>query len=624
MNGWGHSLIRQLSLWQNKALHSLWREENFLRGRNGMRKKVWGILFVGFLFFFFGGIKGEARVDLPINTISGTVFQDVNKNGVLDLNRFEISLRGQKVELYQSLAAAINEESPLKSSTTNSLGVYSFTSLRQGTYYLKFGENNGEYTAVSTSSSVVDEVGTAWPNVVEVNVNSESRFYSVNLPLAKNTRLFISPFNDINMNGLRESEEPISNGKTMIAVDIQRFAQALRQNDFSGIDLNGLLSSSVLSGNVDLPGGVYLRTTTNDASIELSQLSTGSYLMLRSPFNLTINDLLGNQQKIQAIITLITNGNISELLDNPELLSTGDMDTSVNQDYIRKLADLFVKIGEEVEAIDFDSLLGSTELELGAQVSRQLYRFADVLNALPAYRWGIISYYGQVFDVTDFRVAKTNDFEFGIKNYAAISGTVYLDTDNNGTQGSWELAGRDAIVTAYDAWGNELGSAETSTVNQFYNLTQLPYDQQIYLGIETDRPVTPGLNANELPDSLKEKRIVGTYVIPSDAVDGTIVQRIGVMGTVPSSVTMGIKSIDYENQIVTLAAKNTDRTRQNSLTVQLNDGTISQIVLPRAPIIGNPSDVIFEVEGILPEGENRLTTYWESGVYRIYLSDLLF
>lgn len=568
--------------------------------------------------------KSEAALDLPVRSISGTIYQDINENGILELNQLEFGIKGETVSLFNSLVQAETGEQPIKTVTTNNLGGYAFTSLKQGEYFLRYNKSIDKFRAVNSEKSVVNGTGTKLPHIISVKVDNKKLSFIENLPLSRITNLSITPFNDYNWNGVKEENEEIINGKTMIALDIKRFASAYSEGRLGTIDVGSIISGALLSGNVDLLDGVYLRTSKDGQSIQIPDAKSGAYLVVRSPFNLTIGDMLTNQEKIEAIITVMQNGDIGSLLTNSTLLSTGDIDTNNDNQYLQKLATVFSRLAEETDKINVENVLGSTEVALTTQVSTQFKQLSGLLNTLPAFRLGVVSYFGDAYDITGLKVKKTPDFLFGIRNFATIAGNVYLDLDSNGAMGSLELSGATASVYVYDENGNELAASTTSSSARSYKFSNLPYDTPLYLTMETERPVSPLLSINEVPEALITKKVIGKYVISKESINPVITEHIGVMGSVPSSVSAILQEFNLETAQATLSLKNTDKLNSTTIYYTFNSTNEYAINLGRAPLFGSAKPVLLSLEATNKTGENSFKSYWKSGVYKINLQDIVF
>jgi hypothetical protein len=565
--------------------------------------------------FFALPAKGEAATNLPIHTISGIAFQDIIQNGRYDIEGIELGLKNQTVALYTSLENAKTNQQAIAIKKTSLIGGYAFIGLKAGTYFVKYYDEASKFLPVSHTEN---------GGITVVNVTDDSLNFTANLPLNRVTDIFVTPFSDHNMNGLKEENEAVKDGKTMIIIDLKLFAQAIQKDMLKSINVASLVAGGLTSGNVDLAEGIYLRTTANHEAIKLPQAQAGAYVMVRSPFNLTLQDTLSNAERIVAIATILVNGNLDSVLANPTLMMTGDIDTNNDNVAIKKLSTVFGQLAVEASKIDYDLALKNQVINIGDVTSGQFQSISNLLSALPAFRVGVVTYFGNIYDITGLRLVQTNDFLFGIKDFATLTGSVFLDLDNNGSKGSLEIAGATSTVTAYDEAGNILATDTSTTLSPTYTLSCLPYNQPIYLGITTDSPVAPLLETSTLPAILSDKKIVSKVVIEKTQAETEVTQNIAVMASVPTSVTANLLSFDASKATAKLAFKNTDRLSVATVYYSLNGGAEQPLTLSKAPLLGSAKAVEKTLAGTRPAGQNVVKIYWKKGIYKINLDDIKF
>lgn len=581
------------------------------------------ILSIGIIVAFLLGYTTKTEA-ASLYTINGKVFQDVNQNGKMDLEKFEIGLKNQKVTLFQDMNDAQNGNNPIKTSTTNFAGDYNFSLLKKGTYYVKYNENNDQYSTHESPDNLVDSEGKQISNIYPVTVNAGKFITKRDLPLIKKVSMSVTPFNDVNFNGVKEADEEILNGKTVLILNLKQFSKAIQEGVLNNIDISNIVGSALSDGNVDLADGVHLRTVRKDQAIRMDSLETGAYVIVRSPFDLNVGDILNNRKRLEAIVEILINGNIQGLLDHPELFGTGDIDTNRDNRGLYFFADTLAKIAALSNNVDYDSVLEENQSKKMTQTINQLQSISDILNSLPAYKLGVVNYYGDMFDITGFKLKKTNDFYFGIKNFATLSGIAFSDTNNDGNLNSLELSGFTSTILAYDENGTILNQSNTSGSSRNYKLDRLPFDTDIYLAVETDRPVYPLLDDNDVPEALKGKKIISKNTISKYDRNTIIDQNIAGMGSSSSAVSVAFESIDPETKTATLQFKNTDKSNKVTVFYSLNDEEQSSLTLNKAPIFGSSKPVKQNVANVLINEENILKTYFNSGVYKVYLPDLIF
>lgn len=485
-------------------------------------KGLW-LLVALFAILGFSQSAEAAGTGLKIQTIAGTVYQDINQNGVLDISNLERGVSQQTVTLYETLENAKAEVNPLSETRSNSLGGYSFSKLGKGTYYVRYGKDS-VYQTLPSPLSAIDADGTQLTEIAEVKAGTKAFVYltTANLPVKKTASLLITPFEDLNWNGTMDADEPLLNGKTMMIINLRRLSEAMQNGELDELDTTKLISSA-LSGQVDISDYIYLRTTKNNQIINMPDVSSDVYIIMRSPFNLTTKELLGNIKKITAILNIIKGSDVQALLDDPELIATGDIDTQTNE-YIQLLASIIPKVVNEAEKIDYDQILDEDTVGMITNGLNQMRSIGRLLENIPALRIASVNHYGTVFDLTGFKVKKTNEFHFGIMPYGVLSGQVFNDTNFNGVRDTGEGL-RTANLTAYDENGTVLGSVKASAYSG-YKIEKLPYGQTIYLGIDVPEAVFGEIT--EKPASLADKKIVAVYNFEKAPGMTTIQKDVGV------------------------------------------------------------------------------------------------
>lgn len=544
------------------------------------------------------------------NTVTGSVYHDINGNGVQDLSKLEVGLAQQKVDLYQNLTDAQNNENILRTVTTNSLGIFSFTKLEKGSYYLRYDQNEG-YTPTISENSVRDAYDQPISGIVQVNVDKKLQLiYTTKLSLRRATSLNILPFGDINWDGVMNADEEIVNGKTMIILDLRRLSNVLKSGELASIDLSSLLLNAV-SGNVDIANAIYLRTTKNGEIINMPDVESGFYVMIRSPFNLTLSGMLENTAKISAILDIIQGKDITGILDHPELVSTGDIDTNSDNRYIKLLAQLLPQIANEFDKIDYASLLGEENAATIYESTEKLRKLGHLIDQLPATRFVKVNYFGHAYDLTGLQFKKTNQFFFGIKEYAAITGQVFTDTNLDGKKGTLEFL-KAVTVTAYDTTGNILAQTTSPGLLGEYKLDKLPYGQPIYLGVSESAPVYPEV-VDGKPQALADKKIVAVYEFGRTDSVTTISQNIGIASL--SDITVSVKARDEVKNTATLTFSN-----KNSAAVtvnyEVNNEAAGSFGIKAKGLFAKEAVYNLPLDSLKPSGENQLKANWTVGIYQ--------
>ncbi|QGJ68626.1 Hypothetical protein PBC10988_2870 [Planctomycetales bacterium 10988] len=150
-------------------------------------------------------------------SISGTVFDDRNDNGIQDSG--ELGIAGVNIRL-----TGINDQGMITpiDITTNLLGEYTFDNLRPGTYAVFETQPAGYFDGIDTVGS---EGGSGLINDVTFNIPIFAGAKGVNYNFAeiKPSSLAGTVFDDLNNNGIQESGEPGIEGVTLILTGTNQF-----------------------------------------------------------------------------------------------------------------------------------------------------------------------------------------------------------------------------------------------------------------------------------------------------------------------------------------------------------------------------------------------------------------
>lgn len=564
----------------------------------------------------------QAATSPSIYTLKGLVFQDINTNGVLDLNNLEIGLKGFTVSLYTDLEVAKSNGKALKSYTTSIVGEYLFTGLKEGKYYLKYTTSASDYVPVNNDKTVIDTNGKTLSGIVEVNISKGDLIQKMNLPVQRYTNLLVSPFNDINWNGVLDGSEKIISNKTMIIFEVQHLAKAIQDGSLASIDVSTLLNAGLINGSVDLMDGMYIRTTKNNQAIQLNNVPSGVYVVLRSPINLTLNDILANTKNLELIIQMLQNGDVTQILENNSLLSTNDINTNNDAVAIKALQQTVSGIVDLSNKVDYEKILGSKSTTIASAIST-LNGINMLLKNLPVYRIGVVTHWGDVYDVTGLKVKTTNNFYFGIREYATISGELFVDSDYNGSKGLLERKGNDATISIYDANGKVVASSTTTSSNLAYSFTQLPFNTNLYVVVDTNM-LTTTVAKDSLPVALQDKNVVAVYNISEFAENVKETLNIGVVPTTLNNVSILLKNANYTNKTADIEFKNSDKTTASTVYYTLNNGAVASINLAKAPLFGSAKATTVTVTNINAQGTNDLACYALVGIYKIPLLNIKF
>ncbi|MBC1227167.1 SdrD B-like domain-containing protein [Listeria booriae] len=477
------------------------------------------------LFASFAPAANASILNPAIYTVSGTVYADTNGNGIMELHNLDLPLSNMTVTLHKTLADAQAGTNVVATAKTNAVGVYNFTKLVKGNYFLKYGTETTTKPVVQANSAK-DAAGKQIPGIVAVSINTVNIVTWADLATKKTTNLTMTTFEDLNGNGVKDSNESIINGKTMIFINLEKTQELISSGRLANLDLNSKILGA-LGGSLDIEDAILFRTSASNAAITMPNVDPGLYVMIRSPFNLTIGDLLGNLNKVTALIDIISGGDIQGILDNPELLNTGDISTTPNNDYIKALAAFLPKAINAVEQVDVDKYLGE---ETGTSVNTALGQaksIVNVLNNIPSMRFAKVDIWGNSYDLTALKFTKTNDFQFGIRKLPVITGDLFVDKNKNGKKDLLEF-GKATTVTAYDAFGNVIQSVTTSSLTTKFTLDKLAFNKTIYIGIDGTNGYSP-VYSGVVPPALQGLRLVGAYTFDSNSPIQQITQNIPLL-----------------------------------------------------------------------------------------------
>lgn len=489
--------------------------------------KRFAALVIIFAVFFasFAPAANASILNPAIYTVSGTVYADTNGNGVMELHNLDLPLANMSVTLHKTLADAQAGTNIVASAKTNAVGVYNFTKLAKGNYFIKYGTETTTKPVVQ-SNSATDAAGKQIPGIAAITINTLNVVTWADLATKKTTNLTMTPFEDLNGNGLKDTNESISDGKTLIFINLEKAADLISSGRLSELDLNSKIMGA-LGGSLDIEDAILFRTSSKGAAITMPNVDPGMYVMVRSPFNLTIGDLLGNIDKVTAIIDIISGGDIQGILDNPTLLDTGDISTTPNNDYIKALANFLPKAIKSVEKVDVEKVLGTDAATSVNTTLADVQSVATLLNHIPAMRFAKVDIWGNSYDLTALKFTKTTDFQFGIRKLPVITGDLFVDKNKNGKKDLLEF-GKATKVTAYDANGNVLQSVTTSSFSTKFTLDKLAFDKTIYIGIDGTNSYSP-VYTGVVPPALQGLRLVGAYTFDSKSSIQEIKQNIPLL-----------------------------------------------------------------------------------------------
>lgn len=195
-------------------------------------KRVAALVIIFAIFFASFAPAANASILNPaIYTVSGTVYADTNGNGVMELHNLDLPLANMTVTLHKTLADAQAGTNGVATAKTNAVGVYNFTKLVKGNYFIKYGTESTTKPVVQANSAT-DAAGKQIAGIAAVTINTLNVVTWADLATKKTTNLTMTPFQDLNGNGTKESNESIMDGKTLIFINLQKNSRSYLKRSF--------------------------------------------------------------------------------------------------------------------------------------------------------------------------------------------------------------------------------------------------------------------------------------------------------------------------------------------------------------------------------------------------------
>ncbi|QGJ68433.1 Hypothetical protein PBC10988_0920 [Planctomycetales bacterium 10988] len=392
--------------------------------------------------------------ELLPNSISGTVFSDLNNNGIQDGG--EMGIPGVTVTLTGT--DDMGAISPIIV-TTNPLGEYIFEDLRPGTYTVTETQPGGYLDGIDTVGSLGgnDTVNDVFSNIV---VLTDDEGINYNFGEVLPSTISGTVFNDENNDGIQNGADAGIPGVTVTLTGTDDLGNAVNLTDTT--DGNGDYSFT------DLRPGEYTLTETQPAS-HLDGIDTLGTVNGLTDGNDTVNDVFSE-------ITL-TPDDTGLDYDFAEILAStisGTVFNDENNDGIQNGADAGIA-GVLITLTGTDDLGNAVNLTDTTDGNGD-YSFTDLrpgeytlTETQPASHLDGIDTLGTVNGLTDGNDTVNDvfseitltpddtglDYDFAEILASTISGTVYEDLNNNGIQDGGELGIPGVTVTLTGT--NDLG-----------------------------------------------------------------------------------------------------------------------------------------------------------------------
>lgn len=234
-----------------------------------------------------GEVKNDLDVALHKAKIKSRVWEDKNSNGIKDLKEKGIS--DVKINLFSK------DGNFIKSTKTNSEGIYEFSDLMPGTYFIKaikpdkysdFSPKNRELT----DGNSVDKSGTS--NLI--NIEKGKYYDNLNVGMLFKGEINAYVWEDKNFNGIKDDDEF---GIPKVKVKL--------------VDSDGNIAKDIFGKEV------YIKTTDEEGKVKFNNLQDGKYKI-----NVTLPDNYNNFTKQKSNLnSKYSNVNTSGFSENIELNS---------------------------------------------------------------------------------------------------------------------------------------------------------------------------------------------------------------------------------------------------------------------------------------------------------------
>lgn len=251
------------------------------------------------------------RAASPLNSLGDFVWYDLDKDGVQDAN--EAGVPGITVTLYNASTGAV-----VKTTTTNSLGLYMFTDVAAGSYTVGFSNLPAGYALTGQNTDAAGLSGAANsdanPNTGRTNTitiaGTGNVITYVDAGIVSNPNVFDSKasigdfvWNDLNNNGIQDAGEPGIPGVTvtLYAADGTTVVATTTTDALGNYQFSNLNAGTYIVGFSGFPAGYALSTLPNagaddtkDSDADPVTGKTGPVTLLAGQINTTVDAALRN------------------------------------------------------------------------------------------------------------------------------------------------------------------------------------------------------------------------------------------------------------------------------------------------------------------------------------------
>lgn len=434
------------------------------------------------------------RSSTATNSLGDYVWYDLNKNGVQDAN--EAGVPGVTVTLYNATTGAV-----VKTTTTNSLGLYMFTGVAAGSFTVGFSNIPAGFVITNQNTDAAGLTGAANsdanPNTGRTNTitiaGTGNVITYVDAGIVSNPGVFdtkgsIGDFvwNDLNNNGIQDAGEPGIAGVTvtLYGADGTTVIATTTTDALGNYQFTNLGAGTYIVGFSGFPAGYALSTLPNagsddakDSDADPATGKTGPVTLASGQINMTVDAALRNPAtsgRIGDYVWIDTNGNgfqnagepgvpgVSVFLLNSSGTVIKNTTTDANGFY------LFTDLAAGTYQVQFDNLPAGY--------------VATTKDATPAND-NTDSDADPATLTTDNIVlaagATDLKWDLGIKSTtrAAVGDYVWNDINGNGAQDANEPGIPGVLVTLYNSAGAPVASTVTDANGKylFVNVTPGTY-----------------------------------------------------------------------------------------------------------------------------------------------------
>lgn len=251
------------------------------------------------------------RATTALNSVGDYVWYDLDKDGVQDAN--EAGVPGITATLYNATTGAV-----VKTTTTNSQGLYMFTDVAAGSYTVGFSNLPAGYALAGQNTDAAGLSGAANsdanPNTGRTNTitiaGTGNVITYVDAGIVSNPNVFDSKasigdfvWNDLNNNGIQDAGEPGIAGVTvtLYAADGTTVVATTTTDALGNYQFTNLNAGTYIVGFSGFPAGYALSTLPNagaddtkDSDADPVTGKTGPVTLLAGQINTTVDAALRN------------------------------------------------------------------------------------------------------------------------------------------------------------------------------------------------------------------------------------------------------------------------------------------------------------------------------------------